>query len=102
MNQGARQPSESADAHLERAHEELRLHATSLVQAWEKLNTSRWNAAHGRGLQLAAKQLVRACDRLRLSLTRKAGELETFIRVFVDTAMTPNTDQLRTLSARSI
>ncbi|MBK9656602.1 MAG: EAL domain-containing protein [Rhodanobacteraceae bacterium] len=99
MNQGARQPSESADAHLERAHEELRLHATSLVQAWEKLNTSRWNAAHGRGLQLAAKQLVRACDRLRLSLTRKAGELETFIRVFVDTAMTPNTDQLRTLSA---
>lgn len=99
MSQSARQQNESADAHLDRAHEELRQHATSLVQAWERLNTSRWNAAHGRGLQLAAKQLVRACDKLRLSLTRKAGELETFIRVFVDTSLTPNTEQLRTLSA---
>jgi diguanylate cyclase (GGDEF)-like protein len=87
------------DAHMERAYVELRQHATSLVQAWEKLNSGRWNGAHGRGLQLAAKQLVRACERLRLSLTRKAGELETFIRVFVDTALTPNSEQLRALSA---
>jgi EAL domain-containing protein (putative c-di-GMP-specific phosphodiesterase class I)/DNA-binding response OmpR family regulator len=99
MTQSAPQQPQIADAHLERAHEELRAHATSLVQAWDKLNSSRWNAAHGRGLQLAAKQLVRACERLRLSLTRKAGELETFIRVFVDTSLTPNNDQLRTLSA---
>ena len=99
MTQSAEQQPQIADAHLERAHEELRAHATSLVQAWDKLNSSRWNAAHGRGLQLAAKQLVRACERLRLSLTRKAGELETFIRVFVDTSLTPNNDQLRTLSA---
>lgn len=99
MTQAARQDAGASDAHIERAHEELRQHATSLVQAWEKLNGSRWNAAHGRGLQLAAKQLVRACERLRLSLSRKAGELETFIRVFVDTSMTPNNDQLRTLSA---
>lgn len=99
MSHSAQQQSQVADAHLDRAYEELREHATSLVQAWEKLNTSRWNAAHGRGLQLAAKQLVRACERLRLSLTRKAGELETFIRVFVDTSLTPNNDQLRTLSA---
>jgi len=88
-----------ADAHLERAYVELRQHATSLVQAWEILNAGRWSGAHGRGLQLAAKQLVRACERLRLSLTRKAGELETFIRVFVDTSLTPNSDQLRSLSA---
>jgi len=81
MTQSAEQQPQIADAHLERAHEELRAHATSLVQAWDKLNSSRWNAAHGRGLQLAAKQLVRACERLRLSLTRKAGELETFIPV---------------------
>ena len=87
------------DAHMERAYVELRQHATSLVQAWEKLNSGRWNGAHGRGLQLAAKQLVRACERLRLSLTRKAGELETLIRVFVDTSLTPNSDQLRALSA---
>lgn len=87
------------DPHVDRAYEELRQHATQLVQAWEQLNGSRWNSAHGRGLQLAAKQLVRACERLRLSLTRKAGELETFIKVFVDTSLTPNADQLRTLSA---
>jgi len=99
MSQSAKQQPESADAYLDRAHEELRQHATSLVMAWEKLNAGRWNAAHGRGLQLAAKQLVRACERLRLSLSRRAGELETFIRVFVDTSLTPNTDQLRTLSA---
>lgn len=99
MSQSAQQQPQIADAHLERAHEELREHATSLVQAWEKLNSSRWSVAHGRGLQLAAKQLVRACERLRLSLTRKAGELETFIRVFVDTSLTPNNDQLRTLAA---
>lgn len=99
MNASAGQQLEGSDAHLERAHEELRQHATSLVQAWEKLNASRWSAAHGRGLQLAAKQLVRACDRLRLSLSRKAGELETFVRVFVDTSLTPNHEQLRTLSA---
>jgi diguanylate cyclase (GGDEF)-like protein len=99
MNQSAAQQIDSSGSHLERAHEELRLHATSLMQAWDKLNSSRWNAAHGRGLQLAAKQLVRACERLRLSLSRKAGELETFIRVFVDTSLTPNNEQLRTLSA---
>lgn len=99
MNASAGQQLEGGDAHLERAHEELRQHATSLVQAWEKLNASRWSPAHGRGLQLAAKQLVRACDRLRLSLSRKAGELETFVRVFVDTSLTPNNEQLRTLSA---
>ncbi len=87
------------DAHVERAYVELRQHATSLVQAWEKLNSGRWNGAQGRGLQLAAKQLVRACERLRLSLTRKAGELETFIRVFVDTSLTPNSEQMRSLSA---
>ena len=45
MSQGAQQQTDSADAHLQRAHEELRLHATNLVQAWEKLNSSRWNAA---------------------------------------------------------
>lgn len=99
MNQAAKQDGGVAHDHIERAHEELRQHATSLMQAWEKLNSTRWNAAHGRGLQLAAKQLVRACERLRLSLTRKAGELETFIRVFVDTSLTPNNEQLRTLSA---
>jgi EAL domain-containing protein (putative c-di-GMP-specific phosphodiesterase class I)/DNA-binding response OmpR family regulator len=99
MNPSAQPQPQPADAHVDRAYEELREHATSLVLAWEKLNTSRWNAAHGRGLQLAAKQLVRACERLRLSLSRKAGELETFIRVFVDTSLTPNSDQLRTLSA---
>jgi EAL domain-containing protein (putative c-di-GMP-specific phosphodiesterase class I)/DNA-binding response OmpR family regulator len=99
MSLSAQPQPQPADAHVDRAYEELREHATSLVQAWEKLNTSRWNAAHGRGLQLAAKQLVRACERLRLSLSRRAGELETFIRVFVDTSLTPNNDQLRTLSA---
>lgn len=71
----------------------------ALLQAWQYLQQDRWSAAHGRGLQLAAKQMVRACERLRLSLTRKAGELETFVRAFVETALTPNPDQLRTLSA---
>ncbi|MBL8244830.1 MAG: response regulator, partial [Rhodanobacteraceae bacterium] len=99
MNPSASKQPEGGDAHLERAHEELKQHATSLVQAWERLNSSRWSPAHGRGLQLAAKQLVRACERLRLSLSRKAGELETFVRVFVDTSLTPNNEQLRTLSA---
>ena len=99
MNTSASKQPEGGDAHLERAHEELKQHATSLVQAWERLNSSRWSPAHGRGLQLAAKQLVRACERLRLSLSRKAGELETFVRVFVDTSLTPNNEQLRTLSA---
>ncbi len=96
---GEAQRSAANDPHVDRAYEELRQHATQLVQAWEQLNGSRWNSAHGRGLQLAAKHLVRACERLRLSLTRKAGELETFIKVFVDTSLTPNADQLRTLSA---
>lgn len=99
MEASPRATATGDDAHLARAHEELRQHATSLVQAWEKLNQSRWSPAHGRGLQLAAKQLVRACERLRLSLSRKAGELETFVRVFVDTALTPDQEQLRTLSA---
>lgn len=99
MVDSARQDAVAQDAHVDRAREELRQHATSLVQAWEKLHGGHWNAAHGRGLQLAAKQLVRACERLRLSLSRKAGELETFIRVFVDTSLTPNPEQLRTLSA---
>lgn len=99
MSPSAAQQPQGVDAHIERAHEELKQHATSLVQAWDKLNQSRWSPAHGRGLQLAAKQLVRACERLRLSLSRKAGELETFVRVFVDTSLTPNNEQLRTLSA---
>ncbi|GMU43377.1 MAG: EAL domain-containing protein [Xanthomonadales bacterium] len=99
MNSGAESRQQSVEAHLERAREELKQHATSLVLAWDKLNQGRWSPAHGRGLQLAAKQLVRACERLRLSLSRKAGELETFVRVFVDTALTPNPEQLRTLSA---
>ncbi len=67
MSQSAKQQPDGTDAYVDRAHEELRQHATSLVMAWEKLNAGRWNAAHGRGLQLAAKQLVRACERLRLS-----------------------------------
>lgn len=99
MNSSAIQQDAGDNSHVDRAREELRQHATSLMQAWDRLNSSRWNAAHGRGLQLAAKQLVRACERLRLSLSRKAGELETFIRVFVDTSMVPNNEQLRTLSA---
>lgn len=99
MSPSAMPHNETAAGHVERAREELRVHATSLMRAWDQLNSSRWNAAHGRGLQLAAKQLVRACERLRLSLSRKAGELETFIRVFVDTSMVPNSEQLRTLSA---
>lgn len=99
MSSSAMPQDHSDQGHVERAREELRTHATSLMLAWEKLNSSRWNAAHGRGLQLAAKQLVRACERLRLSLSRKAGELETFVRVFVDTSLVPNNEQLRTLSA---
>jgi hypothetical protein len=85
-------------AHLERAHEG----SNNTPRHWCRHGSNcirRWNAAHGRGLQLAAKQLVRACERLRLSLSRKAGELETFIHVFVDTSLTPNSEQLRTLSA---
>lgn len=99
MAENARLDNGPQESHVERAYEELRQHASGLVQAWARLEGGNWTAAHGRGLQLAAKQLVRACERLRLSLSRKAGELETFIRVFVDTAMTPSAEQLRTLAA---
>jgi diguanylate cyclase (GGDEF)-like protein len=99
MSQAAQEQGAVDDAHVQRAYEELRQHATGLVVAWEQLNASRWNVAHGRGLLLATKQLLRSCERLRLSLARKASELETFVRVFVDTNLVPNSEQLRALSA---
>lgn len=99
MSQAVQEQVTETDVHLRRAFDELRQHAGGLVAAWEQLNASRWNVVHGRGLLLATKQLSRSCERLRLSLARKAAELETFVRVFVDAGLVPNNEQLRALSA---
>lgn len=99
MKQAAQEQGVVGDAYVQRAFEELRQHAAALVMAWEQLNAARWNVAHGRGLLLATKQLLRSCERLRLSSARQAAELETFVRAFVDTKLVPNSEQLRALSA---
>ena len=87
-----------ADGDLLRARESLKQHALTLAKQWQALSAEGWNPAHGRGIQLAARQIVKASERLRLSLTRKASELESALRVFVETSDSPQDGQVEHLS----
>lgn len=100
MNTDPSQPSVRADANADvaRARESLKQHALTLALQWQALSAAGWNPAHGRGIQLAARQIVKASERLRLSLSRKAAELEEALRLFVETADAPEENQLSHLS----
>ena len=87
-----------ADSDLLRARESLKQHALTLAKQWQSLSAEGWNPAHGRGIQLAARQIVKASERLRLSLSRKASELESALRVFVETSESPEVEQIEHLS----
>lgn len=87
-----------ASADVARARESLKQHALTLALQWQALSNAGWNPAHGRGIQLAARQIVKASERLRLSLSRKAAELEEALRLFVETADAPEDGQLSHLS----
>ncbi|MCB1590470.1 MAG: EAL domain-containing protein [Xanthomonadales bacterium] len=98
MNTDAAQTSSRTEADVSRAREALKQHALTLARQWQALTVEGWNPAHGRGIQLAARQIVKASERLRLSLSRKAAELEEALRLFVETADAPESDQLAHLS----
>ncbi len=100
MNTDPAQAIASSDvsADVARARESLKQHALTLALQWQALSNAGWNPAHGRGIQLAARQIVKASERLRLSLSRKATELEEALRLFVETSDAPEEDQLSHLS----
>lgn len=98
MNIESAQTSARTEADVIRARESLKQHALTLARQWQALSAEGWNPAHGRGIQLAARQIVKASERLRLSLSRNAAELEEALRLYVETADAPEKDQLTHLS----